>query len=496
MGKGLIGKTASNILHFSIAVILSKIIGAATTFCVAKILIPADYGIWATLTLIVTFSSILCFGTVEALLKQVPYYLGERNDAMVKKVDGGVLASVFFSSGVLICISVVFLFYKFCFSDSAVVHYIQITLITAAVSLFTGFFYYRLTAFSRFKEVSILNSSRAFITFLFVMALGWKWHLTGIFVGGLCVEITLLALSFILNKRLERPFLLIFNTRLLWNLIKIGFPITVVWWVYMVMTSIGRIISISMLGKTAAGNYSFGASIVSLLVLIPAVISQVLYPKVNENVGKKASRESISRFVVFPTQIMSMLIPVMLGVLLFLTPFVLKTYFHKYIPGIFSAQILLCGAFFACSIKNGANYLVAIDKQNDVLVYILISLLVTGFVTIAAVKMSYSIQGVAMGTVTGSLLLTTLIWKSVFKKLGYSIKRQWEKIVELYAPFLLMMGIILLIIGIVDRNITNGAIKPILNIPLFIAMYLSAMYSIPFFRSCGVTLLQELKQRK
>ena len=490
------GKTTSNILHFSIAVIVSKIIGATITFCVAKILIPSEYGIWSTLTLIISLSSILCFGTVETLVKQVPYYLGESNNEMVKKIDGGVLASIFFSSGVLLFFSFFFIFSSFGFVNRSLVHYVQITLITAAVSLFTCFFYYRLSAFSCFKEVSILNSSRAFITFFIVIMLGWKWHLTGMIVGGLLVEIALLALSIILNKRLNRSVFLLFDISLLWDLIKIGFPITMVWWVYMVMTSIGRIISISMLGKTATGYYSLGVSIVSLIIVVPAAIGQVLYPQVSEKVGGKASQESISRYVVFPTQIMNMIIPLVLGILMFVTPFALNTYFPKYIPGILSTQILLCGAFFGCSIKNGVNYLVAIDEQNKVFVYVLISLLINVFVAIIAVKMNYYIQGIAVGTVTASLVLTTLIWKSVFKNMGYSFMNQLKMIVELYAPFFLTVGIILLLISIVNRYTGSITIKPIINIPIFTALYLLAITTIPFLRSWCDTLWQELKVRK
>ncbi len=489
------GKTASNILHFSIAVVLSKIIGAATTFCVASILIPADYGVWSTLTLVISLSTIFLLGSVETLVKQVPYYLGESNENMVARTDGGVLASVYLSSGGLLFISFVFLFSGFGVAGRSLVHYIQITLLTAAISLFTCFYYYRFSAFSHFKEVSVLNSLRAVLTFLIVIALGWKWHLMGMIVGGFGVELSLLVLSVKLNRRLERPIRLNFNAGLLWNLIKIGFPITMVWWVYMVMSSIGRIISIGMLGKTATGYYSLGVSIVSLIILVPAAIGQVLYPQVSERVGGKASPESISRYVVFPAQIMSLVIPLMLGVLLLVTPFALHVCFPKYIPSILSAQILISGAFFACFIKNGVNYLVAHDKQAEVFAYVLASLAMTVLVTVSAIKMHYDIQGVAAGTVAGCLLLTTLIWKSVFKKFGCPLPEQWKKIVQLYTPFFVMLAVFVLITGMGNRCIPDNRVKLAVTVPSFIVLYLSALFPIPFLRSWSTALVRELKRR-
>ena len=102
--------TTSNILHFSAAVLISKILGAATTFCAASILLPADYGIWATLTLVISLSTIFLFGSVETLVKQVPYYQGQANEQMIGMVDGGVCASVFLSSGILLLLSLALCF--------------------------------------------------------------------------------------------------------------------------------------------------------------------------------------------------------------------------------------------------------------------------------------------------------------------------------------------------------------------------------------------------
>ncbi len=484
--------TTSNILHFSAAVVVSKILGAATTFCAASILLPADYGIWATLTLVISLSTIFLFGSVETLVKQVPYYQGQANEAMIGTVDGGVCASVFLSSALLLLLSLAFLFFHPGIAKGSLVHFIQITLVTAALSLFTCFFYYRLSAFSRFGEVSLLNSSRAFVTFLFVIALGWKWHLGGMVVGGLCAELSMLLLSIVLNKRLNRPVVPVFKATLLGNLIRIGFPITMVWWAYMVMTSIGRIISISLLGRTATGYYSLGVSIVSLIVLIPAAIGQVLYPQVSEKVGRNAGRESLMRYVVYPAQILSLVVPLILGVMLLLTPFVLRQFFPRYTPSISPAQILLTGAFFICFIKNGVNYLVATDKQSTVFMYVVVSLLVNVAVTVAAVKMNFNIRGIAAGTVTGSLLLTTLIWKSVFKRFGYPLRRQWEKIFQLYAPCFIMTAIVLLILGTLKKYAPAVAVNPGVTIPLFALLYFLTLSAVPYLRSWSVAMLQEL----
>jgi peptidoglycan biosynthesis protein MviN/MurJ (putative lipid II flippase) len=153
---------------------------------------------------------------------------------------------------------------------------------------------------------------------------------------------------------------------------------------------------------------------------------------------------------------------------------------------------LLTGAFFICFIKNGVNYLVASDKQSTVFIYVVISLLVTVAVTVAAVKMNFNIQGIAVGTVAGSLVLTTLIWKSVFKKFGYPLRRQWEKIFQLYTPCFFMLAFIVLLSGTMKKYFAAIAVNPGVTIPLFAALYFLMLYSVPHLRLWSSALLKEL----
>ena len=481
-------------MQVSVAITISKVIGGITTFCLARMLVPAEYGFWSTLTLITSLSTILLLGSVETLVKQVPYYLGKSDDHLVRQTEGGVLASVFFSSGALLVFAAALFFTGSLFADRATPGYIQFTLITAAVSLFSCYYYYRLSAYSRFEQVSVLNSARAAFTFVLVVSFGWRWHLMGMVAGALCAEALILALSMQLNKKLGRPMTICFNRAVLWNIIKVGFPITMVWWAYVVLTSVDRLISISMLGKTLTGYYSLGSSIVSLIILIPAAVSQVLYPQVSRRIGANAAHQEILRVVVFPARVLSLTVPLVLGALSFLTPFIIKTIFPRYEPGIAPAQVLLLGAFFFCFTKNGVNYLVAIDKQLAVFGYVIVSLITTAAATIAAIKMGFSTVGVSAGTVIGCFMLTTLVWTSVFKNLGRSPAGSAGNLFGLYLPFLIMAAGIFVTTFATGRF--SGQHKEILaavNIVLFSTIYCAAVFSIPSLRALCRSLFHELR---
>src|SRR5437763_4454570 len=83
-----------NIAYFLLAMLLARSLGFVQTFFVAKALGPADFGVWVTLMLIVSYGPIGCLGAVETLLKEVPYYLGRNDPDHVRKIENGVMGAV------------------------------------------------------------------------------------------------------------------------------------------------------------------------------------------------------------------------------------------------------------------------------------------------------------------------------------------------------------------------------------------------------------------
>ncbi len=53
-----------------------------------------------------------------------------------------------------------------------------------------------------------------------------------------------------------------FNPRLMGEMIRIGFPITIVMWIFILQSSADRVVSMSMLGAAKTGYYGLGNSII------------------------------------------------------------------------------------------------------------------------------------------------------------------------------------------------------------------------------------------
>ncbi len=434
-------KTIYNILFVLFSVVIGKIIGSLTTPLVAKYLLPAKYGMWVTLMLISTFSPIICFGTVETLLKEVPYYKGTNNRVKVKEIEDGVFSSIIVAAFLLLIIGLNFNIFVPDLMQVGELWQLRVMFIAAMFSLFSGYFYYRFVSYQNFRMVSMLDSVKALSSCILLITGAKYWGLPGAITGYLLNELFICAVSAALNIRVCGKIGFNFDWKLQRDLIRIGFPITIIWWVFMVQAGAGRIISMSMLGKTATGFLGLGGSIVSLITLIPQAVGAVLYPKVGEKLGKGATKDDLNMRVMVPARLFAIGIPLFIGALLILSPLIYTKIFPEYAHGLSAAQIMLLGVYFVCILRFGVNYIIGIHKQQTLLKYFLISLVVNVVASIALVKLDLNINGIAAGQLISAFILSTLIWRSVFEYMGHQKSSQFYNIYLLYLPFLLLSGV-------------------------------------------------------
>jgi len=158
-------KTIKNILYVSVAVVIGKIITVFTTFSLARFFLPEEYGIYTTCLMFISLSSIFCLGTVETLVKKLPFYIGKEEFDKARQLESDVLGSVMIASFFLLMIGfstvyfihlpINFIVYRSC---------VILTIFASAVSLLSSFYYFSLTAFQNFKMVSLIDTARSLLT--------------------------------------------------------------------------------------------------------------------------------------------------------------------------------------------------------------------------------------------------------------------------------------------------------------------------------------------
>lgn len=326
--------------------------------------------------------------------------------------------------------------------------------------------------------VSILGTARGFLTFLLIVPFSWFWGLKGVLLGFLVNEIIICVSSAILSNKICGKVEVNFNLELLKDLIRIGFPITIAMWVFVVQSSADRFISMSMLGKVATGYYALGIAIISTLTLIPQAVSQVLYPRVNEKLGETSCEQDLMGLIVAPARALTLLLPLMVGILILISPIIYLKILPQYGPGLTSAQILLLGSFFVCQIRGGTNFLIATNRQNVLIGYVLLSLAVNILGSIALVKLRFNIEGIAISTSFSVALLSSLIWKSVFKSMGFCKFDQFKEIFNLYLPFLVLLWFIGICILFSPNILTEYNMLSLWYVAIFIIFFLTVVYVI------------------
>lgn len=471
--------TLRNIIFVVITSTFAKVLGAIAALIIPNILAPANYGVWATLLLILSYSPIAALGTVEALLKQYPYFIGNGQLTKARECEENVLGSICLTAAALfICAVLAPIVLSYLRLEKYQTE-IRLMLLAASVSSFSGFFYFRLAAHHKFKACGVVDAFRAIMMLLLVSIFAWLWGLKGAVIGYLMMEIMVCATSIFMNFDMCGRIRIHLDSGLVWQAIKVGFPITIIWWTLTFQSSVDRLVSASFLGKEMTGHYCLGISFVSMLALIPGAVSRVLYPKINEGIGKNMSSEQLSSLVISPVRTLSMVIPALIGGLIIIVPTIYTFLFPKYFPGLHSAQLLLLGFFFAGLIGNGANYLIAKNKQNILFVFVLISLVAHAVCAVYFVRIGLSIEGVAISTGLAAALLVTLIWRLVLKNMQYNTVDQWQGLLGLYSPFILMLALLFIFQMIFPMFLHSIGIVSIIYMFLFLVSYLAIVFLFP-----------------
>ena len=437
--------TLRNIGYFLVAVVLAKGVGFAQSFVVARALGPTDFGFWVTFGLIAAYSPIICLGTVETLVKEVPYYLGRKDLARVQQIEGCVLGSLVLAGllTLIIGLSCLVLPANNVFGVGGVL--LLVVFLAVAINMFTNYFYWRFAAYESFKSVAMLDTCRSFLALGLIAGMGWVWGLNGAVIGYLLHEIGMCALAITLSLRAYGGVRITFRRELLVHAVRVGFPITVVWWVLTLQASVDRVVLGSLVGAAAVGFFGLGISVANALALVPMVVGRVLYPKVNKQFGKEPDRESMRALVLAPTLAVAVLLANMQLVLLALMPLLYNSFLPKYRPGLAAGEILLVGSYFVCLLRNGANYLIATHKERVFLKYIVSTLLFNVVADLGLIKLGWGLEGVALGTSVAGLLLSTLVWRRVLVGLEFSRSEAWSRLMEMYLPFAVLTAVALLI---------------------------------------------------
>lgn len=487
------GQTHKNLFYVFSSSIISKIFGATTTFLLPNLLGPTNYGAWITLLLISSYAPIFHLGVLEALFKQYPYYIGKSEYRRAKELEGNVYCFILIAASIFILAGLLIINLN---NNEIIIAFrteADLVVVTSALSLISSYQYFRISAYQKFKYCSIIDAARSIITSVVVIVLTIIYDLYGTVLGYLVSEFIILLISHVFGKIHCGEIILSLNFKVVKGAIQKGFPITFVTWVGSIVATLDRIISTTFLGKTMTGYYGLGLSAVGLLSQIPRTINSVLYPKINEELGKNSKNIKIAYLVILPSYVAGIILPLFVGCSIQVLPIIYIIFFPKYISGLSSAQILLICFYFGSLASSATNFLIAKAYNLEILISILVNAGIGASLTIFLIHQQFNLIALAVGSLTAAVSQSVVVWTLVFRNFDFNKTEKNHFFAVFYIPAIIMSCLCLLSNIVTPLLIDNIIYGAIINSIFFILSYFLIFTAIRPFKDWRKSVIAEIR---
>lgn len=398
-------KLIMNITMLGSATLLNAILTFLVGILTRNLLGPEQYGYWLIVSLIFTFAPILQLGTLNAMNREIPYFIARSNFTRIKEIRELTYSFIFRFPFILVIImfviSIILLF-------SNLEYEYKIGLLMASVIAFLSFIsgyvetYYK--SEQNFKIASRLISiriiSQAVITLVLVYLLGY----TGLYFGMFFSFI----IEIMLGKKIIPKSIKRYSLNDYKDLIRIGFPILVVGLVWNIMIATDRIIISFFLTPEDLGNYGIGMLVFSAMMLFPQVLSQVFYPKIVQLVSLKEFSK-IKKYYWKVNILLAVIMLLIVSIVYFLMPFFIKWFMPEYVEGIKATQILLIGIYPLTLVNLAANYFNSTNNQKPYLIIQVVTIVLNILLSVLFLEINKSISSVAVATALTFTLYSILM---------------------------------------------------------------------------------------
>lgn len=378
--------------------VVKALVSLVVGFIIAKYVSPEDLGLWTTISLALTYSVFLQAGIINGLNLELPYAYGKGEIEKAEKMAG--VAQTY----TLVISIFVFVFGIFCFfflhfqSDKMKWGILSITIIIC----FSFYQNYLLSTFrsnNSFLKLSYIQIVDAVVNLITIVLI------VHYFYYGMLIKAVAVICIYVFLLHLNRPIKvkLYWNKDVLLKLSKVGLPIFGLAYMESIASTFDKIWLINFSDLTQVGLYSFGLYALTAITLFSNSVASYIYPRMTYNYGKSNDRLVLWSYVKKITIILFLCqIPIaIIGYILM--PYLIQTYFPKYILSISTMQILLIAGILK-GMVIGVNVLWSIKKWKYMIIYqVSYSVLLISFTFLFFRIYENRIEGIAYGVLYANL---------------------------------------------------------------------------------------------
>jgi len=366
----------------------------------AKFVGPGQMGIWQTINLISTYGMIVTLGIINGMGRDVPFYRGKGDDQQVRMIIAVTLSCLL----PLIAVSLIAIFsLKFLFlAEIRLVIFLGVVLLCARI--FNAFSTILIRSFRNFRRLGVHQGITALILLAGFIPL---FIFPDVYTIFWCVFLSLVLVTVFSMKywsfcpRSLKVFV---------GLLQTGFPIYLVGLCFMLLTTIDRVIVLGFLGTEQLGIYTIASIATAVLLMAPALVSNVMYPKLAEIYGSTGRLSDLVPQVIMIIKLNFLFtVPIAIAFFMAFYLYVIPVHMDAYLPGRDAMAIILGGCLFIPVGAGFGDFFNVIGMQARYLRNTILGVAVnvcTGWWLVA--HMGAGLEGAAAGTLAGLVVFTVL----------------------------------------------------------------------------------------
>lgn len=366
----------------------------------AKLIGPLQMGEWQTISLISIYGMILTFGIINGMGRDVPYYRGKGDGIEVHTTIATTILYLLAMGAVfLVGISVV----SGMLPDANKMIIVLGTVLLCA-RMVNSFSTILVRSFRDFRLLGLHQGLTALVMLLTIVPLYIYPGLYTVYCG---IFLSLVIVILLSRKYCNlRPWSKVSLRRLL----RTGFPIYIVGLVFILLTSVDRVVVLGFLGTEKLGIYTLASIAMAVIMMAPALVSNVMYPKLAEHYG--ATRD-ISALLPMVRRVIRLnlllVIPIATVFLLVFYFHIVPVYLDAYLDGRNAMAIIMVAAVFLPVGSGFGDIFNVIGLQKVYLGNSVAGLLVNVCIGVLLVsRFGMGLEGAAIGTVAGLAVFTLL----------------------------------------------------------------------------------------
>jgi|GEM_PF-1371219 len=446
---------------------LSQVIGFFTAIGLRRFLGPFYVGIWSLLKVVMEYSSHLFLGVDKGVAYSIPLFVGGNKLKQEEEIKDAAFSFIAVATLLIsICLIIAGFLLKNTYPNATV---IGIWALAAYMILDKACTYYRtlLRAKRRFSVLSKTIIFDALINLILIFTLVRFFSIYGLYATVIIVTAVNIIYMHLLAKYTVR---FNFNVKVMRNLIKVGFPISIVGTLELVLLNLDRIMIAKMIGITFVGYYSIPLMAKSYVNQLSS-FGTVLYPRMLESYGRNENIEDIKKYVTVPLSINAYMLPLFLGLMFFIVPVLIEKILPKFIPGILAMQILLIDMFFRSCYPQAFHFIIAMKKQARVIPIVVAAILLNILGNFILIRKGYGIYGVACATSIVSFLSFVVIQSYAMKHFA-GIREIILFLIKIMAPFVYTVAVVaglnrfIVIDNLYAQMLTRSVLLIIFSIPM------------------------------